>query len=215
VIQTGDSVISETVLKDCSDIKKVVWIENDAQTIIGSTSETVVIHRGGNQLSRRQELLFSDPKRPNRRVNLTLQLSTFNPIICTDHSNKLVQLTYSSNGVDVVCEETGQKQTQKHQLEDGVFDLFAIELVIRILPLQIGYKTQLKAYNHMVSDTVIVTIEVVDLHMIWDGERLVEAWYVPVCIGEQLQSYWISKDTRELLKQSVKLGEGTYFEFIR
>jgi hypothetical protein len=30
-----------------------------------------------------------------------------------------------------------------------------------------------------------------------------------------LQTYWVSKDSKELLKQSVKIGDGVFFEFVR
>jgi hypothetical protein len=212
VILTGDAIIDASVFNDCLDFKKVVWIEDDVQTIIGSTSETVAIQKDRNLLFREQELRFNDPKKANRTVNLILQLPTFAPVSCKDFSHKRVQLTYNSDGVEVLTEDEGEKV---YPLEVGVFDLFSVELVLRVLPLEIGYKTQLKAFNHMVNDTVLVRIEVIELHKVWNGERLVDAWCVPVFIGEQLQTYWISKDKSELLKQSVKLGENKFFEFIR
>lgn len=67
----------------------------------------------------------------------------------------------------------------------------------------------------MVNDTVLVKIEVVNLDIVSDGTSEVEAWCTKVFVGEHLQTYWISKETNELLKQSIKLGEGVFFDFVR
>jgi hypothetical protein len=215
MIKTGEGSIAWNSYSECSDLKKVVWIENGIQTVIGSTTEEVVVDKGKDLLYRKQELIFSDPNKPNRTVNLTLQLPTFEPLTCTDLGQRNVYLDYHSNDVVVSFEEEGMAKAIKHALEDGVFDLFSVELLLRLLPLEMGYKNEVKAFNHMVNDTVIVRIEVIDLEKLFDGEREVDAWCVPVYMGENLQTYWVSKDSKELLKQSVQIGDGVFFEFVR
>lgn len=215
MIKTGEGSIAWNSFSECSDLKKVVWIENGIQTVIGSTSEEVIVDKGKDLLYRKQELIFSDPNKPNRTVNLTIQLPTFEPLTCTDIGQRNVYLDYLSNKVEVAFEEDGIEKTKNHALEDGVFDLFSVELLLRLLPLEMGYKNELKAFNHMVNDTILVGIEVNGLEKIFDGEREVDAWCVPVYMGENLQTYWVSKDSKELLKQSVKIGNGIFFEFVR
>jgi hypothetical protein len=215
MLKTGEGSIAWNSFSECSDLKKVVWIENGIQTVIGSTSEEVVVDKGKDLLYRKQELMFSDPNKPNRTVNLTVQLPTFEPLTCTDLGQRNVYLDYHSNVVEVAFEDEGIEKTKKHSLEDGVFDLFSVELLLRLLPLEMGYKNEIKVFNHMVNDTVIVRLEVLGLEKIFDGEREVDAWCVPVYIGGNLQTYWVSKDTKELLKQSVKIGDGVFFEFVR
>jgi hypothetical protein len=215
MLKTGEGSIAWNSFSECSDLKKVVWIENGIQTVIGSTSEEVVVDKGKDLLYRKQELMFSDPNKPNRTVNLTVQLPTFEPLTCTDLGQRNVYLDYHSNVVEVAFEDEGIEKTKKHSLEDGVFDLFSVELLLRLLPLEMGYKNEIKVFNHMVNDTVIVRLEVLGLEQIFDGEREVDAWCVPVYIGGNLQTYWVSKDTKELLKQSVKIGDGVFFEFVR
>ncbi|CAG9608732.1 DUF3108 domain-containing protein [Pseudoneobacillus rhizosphaerae] len=215
MIKTGEGSIAWNSFSECSDLKKVVWIENGIQTVIGSTSEEVVVDKGKDLLYRKQRLIFLNPNKPNRTVNVTLHLPTFEPLACTDHGQRNVYLDYHSNEVEVAFEEEGIENTNKHVLEDGVFDLFSIELILRLLPLENGYKNEIKAFNHMVNDTVIVRIEVLGLEKIFDGAREVDAWCVSVYIGESLQTYWVSKDLKELLKQSVKIGDGVFFEFVR
>jgi hypothetical protein len=215
MLKTGEGSIAWNSFSECSDLKKVVWIENGIQTVIGSTSEEVVVDKAKDLLYRKQELIFSDPNKPNRTVNLTLQLPTFEPLTCTDLGQRNVYLDYHSNEVEVAFEEEGIEKTKKHSLEDGVFDLFSVELLLRLLPLEVGYKNEIKVFNHMVNDTVIVRIEVLGIEKVFDGEWEVDAWCVPVFIGDNLQTYWVSKDTKELLKQSVKIGDGVFFEFVR
>jgi hypothetical protein len=215
MIKTGEGPIAWNSFSDCSDLKKVVWIENGIQTVIGSTIEEVVVDRGKDLLYRKQELIFSDPNKPNRTVNLTLQLPTFEPLTCTDFGQRNVYLDYHSNEVEVAFEAEGLEKTKKHALENGVFDLFSVELLLRLLPLEIGYNNEVKAFNHMVNDTVVVRIGVSGLEKVFNGEREVDAWCVPVYMGENLQTYWVSMDSKELLKQSVKIGDGVFFEFIR
>jgi hypothetical protein len=215
MLKTGEGSIAWNSFSECSDLKKVVWIENGIQTVIGSTSEEVVVDKAKDLLYRKQELIFSDPNKPNRTVNLTLQLPTFEPLTCTDLGQRNVYLDYHSNEVEVAFKEEGIEKTKKHSLEDGVFDLFSVELLLRLLPLEVGYKNEIKVFNHMVNDTVIVRIEVLGIEKVFDGEWEVDAWCVPVFIGDNLQTYWVSKDTKELLKQSVKIGDGVFFEFVR
>jgi hypothetical protein len=215
MIKTGEGSIAWNSFSDCSDLKKVVWIENGIQTVIGSTSEEVVVDKGKDLLYRKQELIFSNPNKPNRTVKLTLQLPTFEPLTCTDLGQRNVYLEYHFSEVEVAFEEEGIEKTKKHGLEDGVFDLFSIELLLRLLPLENGYKNEVKAFNHMVNDSVLVRIEVIGLEKIFDGEQEVDAWCVPVYMGENLQTYWVSKDSKELLKQSVRIADGVFFEFIR
>jgi hypothetical protein len=215
MLKTGEGSIAWNSFSECSDLKKVVWIENGIQTVIGSTSEEVVVDKAKDLLYRKQELIFSDPNKPNRTVNLTLQLPTFEPLTCTDLGQRNVYLDYHSNEVEVAFKEEGIEKTKNHSLENGVFDLFSVELLLRLLPLEVGYKNEIKVFNHMVNDTVIVRIEVLGIEKVFDGEWEVDAWCVPVFIGDNLQTYWVSKDTKELLKQSVKIGDGVFFEFVR
>lgn len=215
MIKTGEGTIAWNTFNECSDLKKVIWIENGVQNVIGSTSEVVVIDKEKDLLFRKQELIFFDPNKANRTVNVLLQLPTFEPITCSDLGPKNVYLTYQSNEVEVAFEEEAKQYTHKHTLEDGVFDLFSVELLLRLLPLEIGYMNEVKAFNHMVNDTVLVRIEVTQQNKVFNGDREVDAWCVSVFIGENLQTYWISKDSNELLKQSIKLGEGVFFEFVR
>jgi hypothetical protein len=215
MIKTGEGSIAWHLFHECSDLKKVVWIENGSQTVIGSTIEEVVVDHAKDLLYRKQELKFSDPNKPNRTVSLTLQLPTFEPVTCTDMGPRNVYLDYHSNSVEVAFEEEGIRKTKNHSLEDGVFDLFSIELLLRLLPLEMGYENEVKAFNHMVNDSIIVRIEVIGIEKIFDGKLEVDAWRVPVYMGESLQTYWVSKDSRELLKQSVKVGDGVFFEFVR
>jgi hypothetical protein len=215
MIKTGEGSISWHLFSECSDLKKVVWIENGIQTVIGSTIEEVVVNQAKDLLYRKQELIFSDPNKPNRTVSLTLQLSTFEPVTCTDLGPRNVYLDYYSKTVQVAFEEEGIPKTKNLALEDGVFDLFSIELLLRLLPLEMGYKNEVKAFNHMVNDTIIVRIEVIGLERVFNGELEVDAWCVPVYMGENLQTYWVCKDSKELLKQSVKVKDGVFFEFIR
>ncbi|MHC0037014.1 hypothetical protein [Pseudoneobacillus sp. C159] len=212
MLLTGNASLGWNLFSECKDKKKVVLVENGVSNVIGSTSEKVVIDYDKDLLYREQKLQFLDPKRGDRTVCLTLRLSTFEPLLCTDRGQKNVTVTYLENVVEVVADDD---VVRRFDLENGVFDLFSVELVLRMLPLEIGYQNEIKMFNHMIGSTVGVNLEVTSLDRVFDGEQELDAFRIPIDIGGLVQTYWISKDTKELLKQSVMLSEGVFFDFIR
>jgi hypothetical protein len=212
MILTGNDSFAWSLFSECTDIKKVVWIENGLLSEIGSTFEKVVIDVENDLLHRVQKMEFLDPSKPSRTVNLTLRLSTFEPLTCSDIGQKNVLVTYLNNEVEVVVDGD---IASKSVLVDGVFDLFSLELVLRLLPLEIGYQNRLNIFNHMIGVSVDVHLVVNGLDRVFDGKEDVDAWRIPIDIGGSVQTYWISKETKELLKQSVMVGEGVFFDFIR
>ncbi|HLO12552.1 MAG TPA: hypothetical protein VK190_10085 [Pseudoneobacillus sp.] len=216
MIQTGDSFINWNSFKACSDKKDVILIENGKVALLGSTVEEITIDEEKDLLHRKQKLIFLDPNKANRIVNLEIKLSTFEPITCFDKGPKNVTVRYEAKEIEMEIEaENHSSALVKHELEDGLFDLFSVELLLRLLPLEIGFTNELRVFNHMVNDTITVKLDVVGLENISDGSLDVDAWKVNVFLGENLQTYWIGKDTKELLKQSVKISENVYFEFVR
>lgn len=207
MLKSGDHTVNWSSFKPCSDIKKVVWVENEKITEIGFTTEEVNIDEEQDLLYRKQELTFNDPNKGKRTINLVLNRFTFEPVSCTDEGPFNVNVTYQDKEIDV--------NSTKYKRTDGVFDLFSIELLLRLLPLELGYTNELQAFNHMESQTVVAKIEVTQKEKISDGNQDVDAWCVQLFFGDKLQTYWISCETNEILKQSVKIRDGVFFDFVR
>lgn len=213
MINTNDSSIDWKSFKSCDDVKKVMLVENGISTQIGTTTEQVVVYEDEDLIHRKQELHFDDPEKADRKVELSIKLSSFIPVSCTDQGPADITLTYEADKREIV--QSINQELKRFKITEGTFDLFSVELVLRLLPLKIGYRAELMAFNHMVGNTVQVKIDVDNKEKIHDGQRDVDAYRIKVHFGEQLQTYWISVETKELLKQSVKLGEQVYFDFVR
>ncbi|WML49213.1 hypothetical protein RCG23_03765 [Neobacillus sp. PS3-34] len=211
MIKTNDSSIDWKSFKPCKDVKKVMLVENGLSTEIGTTTEQVMVSE--DLLYRKQELHFNDPAKADRKVELSIKRSSFIPVSCTDQGPADITLTYDTDKLELV--QSINKELKIFKITEGTFDLFSVELVLRLLPLKIGYRAELMAFNHMVGNTVQVKIDVNSNEKVHDSQRDVDAYRVQVHFGEQLQTYWISVETKELLKQSVKLGEQVYFDFVR
>ncbi|WP_442599734.1 hypothetical protein [Neobacillus sp. D3-1R] len=207
MLKTGDPSINWSSFRPCSDRKKVVWIDNGDITEIGSTFEEVWIDEEKDLLFRKQELHFLDPNKPPRRINLVLKRSTFEPISCSDDGPFNVKIIYQSNEIIV--------NSTLHDKVEGVFDLFSIELLLRILPLEIGYSIELQTFNHMEHQTVSANLQVLQIDKVSNGMEEVDAWCIRFYFGDKLQTYWISCETKKLLKQSVKISNGIFFDFVR
>ncbi|MFD2443727.1 hypothetical protein ACFSO7_06990 [Bacillus sp. CGMCC 1.16607] len=215
MIKTGDEVVDWKSFKACSDEKKVVWMENGQTNQIGTTSEKIWLDEENDILFRQQKLVFLDPNKRSRTIQLAIKHSTFEPLNCLDEGSMIVKLEYHTEYIDLEVTDGDNIRTMTIDKDHGAFDLFSLELLLRLLPLDIGYKAELEAFNHMVKATVPVQIEVTGIDKISDGIKEVDAWCIQLHFGENLQTYWISSKTKELLKQSVKLSEGVYFDFVR
>ncbi|WP_421383282.1 hypothetical protein ACOJQI_02645 [Bacillus salacetis] len=215
MIKTGDRTIDWTSFKSCSDKKDVVLIEDGEIKVLGSTIEEVFVDKENDVLHRVQRLLFNDPEKGTRTVNLHIKASTFEPLSCTDTGNENVSVHYGVNGIEVSSDEEGGEIQRTYEREEGIFDLFSVELLLRLLPLETGYTCKLIAFSLMAKERITVEIEVVGLESISDGIKEIAAWQVNVHFGEMLQKYWIGKETKELLKQSIQLDDKVFFDFVR
>lgn len=77
--------------------------------MIGSTSEEVKIDHEKNLLYRKQELIFADPNKANRTVNLTIHLDTFKPISCTEIGHKNIFISYLPHKIEVALKKMSRK----------------------------------------------------------------------------------------------------------
>jgi hypothetical protein len=162
----------------------------------------------------REQLLHSGVL-GNRKGILVVEKDTFKPISFTDYSEETlnVRAEYRSGEVEVIT-NTGAKNIKLES--DFCLDVFSIEMILRIIPLKIGYSIQCQAFNAILESKVDIYIEVLEKEAVQNGSgNYSVAWKVKVRFGDTVQLYWIDTDQKELLKQSSQIGEGKQLEFRR
>lgn len=191
MIRVGDPSIAWQDFRECQDQKDVYFIEKGAERLIGTTTEKVVKFEqdGAVYLKRTQSLLTNEIG--NRIVELVVEHDTFRPISLRDEfvGTDVYEFDYST-----VTQE--------------VFDLFSVEMMLRLLPLQENYEESVLIYGTE-GEAEEVTIKVVRQET-FAGHS---CWVVEVNFGFAFQTYWIASETQGLLKQSGILSTDLIMEF--
>jgi hypothetical protein len=100
-------------------------------------------------------------------------------------------------------------------LNQKCFDLYSVELILRLLPLTEELEVTVPTYDVRNNKQINTTIKVIDKENIFNGRETVEAWKIDTLFGEHKQTYWIDTHSPELLKQSIEINENTICEFVR
>jgi hypothetical protein len=96
-------------------------------------------------------------------------------------------------------------------LDAPVFDGYAVELILRALPLEAGYQVTIPAYVHRAGAVVPVAVRV-EAREEYAGQA---AWRVSADFGRLRATYWIAHESRTLLRQDTLLSSGTTLTFVR
>ncbi|WP_181351311.1 hypothetical protein [Thalassobacillus sp. CUG 92003] len=138
---------------------------------------------------------------------------TFKPYkhkICTKNSKKKVE------NFDSFIRLIQGDSENNIKIENQLFENHSIEMVIRVLPLHLGYRTNLFAFHPGKEKVINVGIRVVSKEFGKKcGVDFVASWKVEVNFDGDIQIYWISINDKELLKQANTLSADTKMIFER
>ncbi len=96
-----------------------------------------------------------------------------------------------------------------HPLARPVFDAYGVEVILRTLPLEMGYEIEIPAYVHKARRVVPVSVRVESMDACED-ER---AWRVAVDFGALRSTYWIGARSRLFIRQDIPLSSGATLSF--
>lgn len=89
-------------------------------------------------------------------------------------------------------------------------------MVIRLLPLKLGYSTNLHTFHAGKEKIINVAVRVVSKELVKKVKgTMVEAWKLEVDFAGNIQNYWISIKEKELLKQENFLSSEAKMIFER
>ena len=206
--------ISGEVLFETEDKKAVYVIENGNEEKVGTTAEVIKIVRiNGKEAIERTQTLNSDILGNRKSITLVDKYS-LKPISFTDYSGEIITLRAAYD--DQVVHITIPDKEETVKLVNNCFDTYSIELLLRALPLKLGYSLKLNCFNATLGLEVSVRINVIGSEKVLrDSKEYIDAWKVETYFGETLQYYWVDTFHNELLKQSSLIGEGLILEFRR
>ena len=206
-ILPGDPSIPWSSLEEITDRKVVIIQESNLKKQVGRTTEEVIeeVHESKKMIKRIQTL--KSDLLGNIEATSIISKDTFKPYkhkICTNDSIKTVEYFDSFIRLTQIDSESDIK------IETQLFDNHSVEMVIRLLPLYHGYTTNLFAFHPSKEEVINVGIRVVSKEFVKRcGVAIVESWKVEVDFEGNIQSYWISIDDKELLKQENVISDET------
>jgi hypothetical protein len=214
IIQVGDQKIDWKKFKSCKDTKKVVLIEGNVQKVIGTTIEEVSVFEEDNILRRIQILDLKDEYQgSSKKTTVDIELSTFRPILSID--SDIIQCTYNNLEIVRMYNDGSKEEVNRIMLKSKCFDLYSVELILRLLPLTKGLQAILPTFDVRNNKQIDTIVKVMHKENIFNGWETVEAWKIDTIFGEHKQTYWIDGQSSELLKQSVELNENSVCDFVR
>ncbi|MFD1738862.1 hypothetical protein ACFSCX_20315 [Bacillus salitolerans] len=211
----GDKLIQWGSLRESQDRKDVILIKNGIVKNVGTTYEKIsYLSNDGFEFIQREQVLTSDVLGDRKGITV-VEKNSFKPISYTSYSNGKVDIKtiYFDEKVQI----TKKSQEKYIYLTDKeVFDSFSVEMILRVLPLEVGYMASLNAFKTPIESEIKITVEVVGKELINNGEDiLLDSWKLKTYFGETFQYYWVSEKSKELLKQSSQIEDGVFLEFIR
>lgn len=195
LILPGNSSVLWTNFKETMDRKAVIIQENNSRKHVGVTTEQII--EFGKMLKRIQ-ILKSDLIGNIEAISFVFK-DTFKPYrhqIITKESTKIVE--YFDSYIRLVRTNS----EKRIETETSLFENHSVEMVIRLLPLELGYSTNLLTFHAGKEKIINVAVRVVSKELVKKVKgTMVEAWKLEVDFAGNIQNYWISIKEKELLKQ--------------
>lgn len=203
LMHPGDSSVNWSLFNETEDKKIVLIREGNFVEQVGYTTEQIVLFQEKDKIFLKRTQLLRSDFLGNIEAITTLSRSTFLPIYHESFANgKSLKADYRDNSVTVISSSTIEKA-----LEQPVFENHSIEMVIRLLPLQLGYATTIAAFQPNKRKIINVRVHVLAKEAVkQSGMVMVEAWKLEVDFEGQIQYYWIGLKKKELLKQVTDIS---------
>ncbi|MFZ3579228.1 hypothetical protein [Virgibacillus sp. DJP39] len=208
----GEAHIQWDSMGESKDIKDVYLIENGIEKIVGTTTEVIkYLTLNGQQVIHREQVLTSDLLGDRKGITI-VERNSFKPVSYSSYlDGKEVKCVYKGDYVQI------RNNTQEKSIllkDKHSFDSFSVEMILRILPLKLEYATSFNAFKTSIESEIKIQIQVVGKEPIGKGENICsESWKVKTYFGDTFQYYWISVESKKLIKQSSQIGEGLLLEF--
>lgn len=219
-IIVGDPTIDWSSFPPQADEKSVLVRHDGLVQTVGKTTETISSFQvdGKPALERIQrvesELLgtFSH--------TTTVYHETFAPIWHWDDiGGQTVEVEYSEFGISGNVEyDDGETEPIAISLGDAVFDLFSVEMILRLLPLSNDFEASLQAFHPSQQKIIKIQLKVVNRELVYAGnDKMDDAWVVEMQFGNETRpyQYWIGAQSKALLKQSSTTANGLVLQFVR
>ena len=208
-LAVGDLRVSPGDLPLGQNRKRVLLTENGKTRTVGTACEVLSIANERGVLSLRRVQTLDSRELGMLRVEVLMSPSTFAPL--RSQSAGLLGDATVAYGDGLVHGSVAETAVS-HPLDRPVFDAWAVEVILRTLPLETGYAVEIPAYVCRDRAVVAVTARVEALDELAPGER---AWRVAVDFGRLRSTYWVGTETRAFLRQDLLLSSGATLSFVK
>lgn len=216
-IEVGNPTIHWSGMEPAFDEKKIFLVEAGEREYIGMVYEEIVsIEVSGkaglrrtqviksNEIGHRQAAteVFRDTFRPHRHIDIT---DEYRLKVVYQRGNVKGEMKYINGEVKHINQD----------LSPNIFDAHAIELVLRLLPLEKGFSAKLPAFHGAKNVVMEVEVEVRDRENYRTSTTDTDAWIVHTAWNDSRQVYWISVDEGQILKQSTFIKDEVRLDFVK
>ena len=207
-LAVGDIRVSLGDLPLGQNRKRVLLTENGKTRTVGTTGEVLSIASERGVISLRRVQTLDSRELGMLRVEVLMSPSTFAPL--RSQSAGLLGDSTLAYGDGVVHGSVAETAVS-HPLDRPVFDAWAVEVILRSLPLDEGYAVEIPAF--VCRDRAVVAVKArVEALDEAAGER---AWRVAVDFGRLRSTYWVGTETRAFLRQDLLLSSGATLSFVK
>ena len=198
------------------DRKRVLLVEAGTPREVGAVFEEIQrTDDDGTSVVERVQWLESELLGP-RRARLLADAATLAPLrLHLENPDGVHTLEYRAGAVrHAMVSPEGETTTVTEALPPRVFDAYAVELLLRALPLADGYTAELPVYVAQVGLSEVL-VRVTAGEPIAHGDEVETAWRVEVALPPVESTYWVGMHSHTLLRQDTPLGPDALLRFIR
>jgi hypothetical protein len=218
-IRVGDPAVDGRRITPGTYTLRMIASRGDQEVEVGTITEDVRVTAGANGEAVLERAQTVQARFGTLTDSVAMRLATLAPIRHRSHNpQRVMRLDFDGKRItgDITPVE-GEATKIDEEFDIALFDSSPIDLIIRALPLEEGYGARIPTFIHEMGGKVVFEARVLRAETVEvsDG-RKVDAWVVES--GRNVgptSTYWIAKDTRELLRQVTSQGPGVELRFVR
>lgn len=218
-IRVGDPAVDGRRISPGTYTLRIVASRDGQEVELGTITEEVRVAAGANGEAVLERAQTVQARFGTLTDSVAMRHETLAPIRHRSHNpQRVMRLDFDGKRITGdITPVSGEPTKIDEEFDIALFDSSPIDLIIRALPLAEGYGARIPTFIHEMGGKVIFQARVLRAEEVEVGDgRKVDAWVVES--GRDVgptSTYWIAKDTRELLRQVTSQGPGMELRFVR
>jgi dipeptidyl aminopeptidase/acylaminoacyl peptidase len=217
-VMVGDAAVAGARLTPSTTTRRFILVQGGQEREAGTVRDEITAIDVNGQPALRRVQVITSPLIGMRTDTVVVLRSTHAPVSNrSQDQRRTLSLDFRRDSVIGSMTPAGATaQSIAVRSDTALFDVAAIDLTLRVLPLADGYAVKLPVYVHEGGGKVWMTARVTGSERVaGEGGAMVDTWKVEGDIGPQKVTSWIAKDSRAILKTEIAAGPGVILRVVR